>query len=203
MALASTTKLNAINTILSAVGEAPINSLTGTLTADVRLAEAILDETSREVQSAGWHFNTEKDVPLIPNTDNEVEIGTNVARVDLEGSNVDADFDIVIRGTKLYNRKKLTFTISKTKKYTVVYLLDFTDMPENARRYIMIRAARIFQDRLVGSEKNSMFTRGDEQQALIALRDYEMESADYSIFDNFDVGRIIDRRSVINNLDRA
>ena len=76
-------------------------------------------------------------------------------------------------------------------------------MPENARRYIMIRAARIFQDRLVGSEKNSMFTRGDEQQALIALRDYEMESADYSIFDNFDVGRIIDRRSVINNLDRA
>ena len=203
MALASTTKLNAINTILSAVGEAPINSLTGTLTADVRLAEAILDETSREVQSAGWHFNTEKDVPLIPNTDNEVEIGTNVARVDLEGSNVDADFDIVIRGTKLYNRKKLTFTISTTKKYTVVYLLDFTDMPENARRYIMIRAARIFQDRLVGSEKNSMFTRGDEQQALIALRDYEMESADYSIFDNFDVGRIIDRRSVINNLDRA
>tara|TARA_Y100001938_G_C8089712_1_gene434311 strand:- start:466 stop:1077 length:612 start_codon:yes stop_codon:yes gene_type:complete len=203
MALASTTKLNAINTILSAVGEAPINSLTGTLTADVRLAEAILDETSREVQSAGWHFNTEKDVPLVPNSDNEVEIGTNVARVDLEGSNVDADFDIVIRGTKLYNRKKLTFTISKTKKYTVVYLLDFTDMPENARRYIMIRAARIFQDRLVGSEKNSMFTRGDEQQALIALRDYEMESADYSIFDNFDVGRITDRRSVINNLDRA
>ena len=203
MALASTTKLNAINTILSAVGAAPINSLTGTLTADVRLAEAILDETSREVQSAGWHFNTEKDVPLIPNTDNEVEIGTNVARVDLEGANVDADFDIVIRGTKLYNRKKLTFTISTTKKYTVVYLLDFTDMPENARRYIMIRAARIFQDRLVGSEKNSMFTRGDEQQALIALRDYEMESADYSIFDNFDVGRIIDRRSVINNLDRA
>ena len=203
MALASTTKLNAINTILSAVGEAPINSLTGTLTADVRLAEAILDETSREVQSAGWHFNTEKDVPLVPNSDNEVEIGTNVARVDLEGANVDADFDIVIRGTKLYNRKKLTFTISKTKKYTVVYLLDFTDMPENARRYIMIRAARIFQDRLVGSEKNSMFTRGDEQQALIALRDYEMESADYSIFDNFDVGRITDRRSVINNLDRA
>ena len=120
MALASTTKLNAINTILSAVGEAPINSLTGTLTADVRLAEAILDETSREVQSAGWQFNTEKDVPLIPNTDYEVEIGTNVARVDLEGANVDADFDIVIRGTKLYNRKKLTFTISTTKKYTVV-----------------------------------------------------------------------------------
>jgi len=85
----------------------------------------------------------------------------------------------------------------------VVYLLDFTDMPENARRYIMIRAARIYQDRLVGSEKHSMFTRGDEQQAFIALREYEMESADYSIFDNFDVARIIDRSSVINRVSRG
>ena len=203
MALASTTKLNAINTILSAVGEAPVNSLSGSLTADVRLAESILDETSREVQSVGWHFNTEKDVPLIPNSDNEVIIGTNIVRADLEDSNVDPDYDIVIRGTKLYNRKGLTYTISSTLKYTVVYLLDFTDIPENARRYIMIRAARIYQDRLVGSEKHSMFTRGDEQQALFALRDYEMETADYSIFDNHDVARIIDRGNVINKLDRA
>jgi hypothetical protein len=203
MALASTTKLNAINTILSAVGEAPINSLAGSLTADVSLAESILDEVSREIQSAGWHFNTEKDVPLAPNTDNQVVLGTNIARVDLEGANVSSDYDIVIRGTKLYNRKKLTYTITETKKYSVVYLLDFTDMPENARRYIMIRAARVFQDRLVGSEKHSMFTRGDEQMALIALRDYEMESADYSIFDNFDVARIIARSSVINKMDRG
>jgi len=203
MALASTTKLNAINTILSAVGEAPINSLSGSLTADVSLAESILDEVSREVQSAGWHFNTERDVPLTPNSDNQVVIGTNIARVDLEDSNVDSNYDIVIRGTKLYNRKKLTYTITATKKYTVVYLLDFTDMPENARRYIMIRAARIYQDRLVGSEKHSMFTRGDEQQAFIALREYEMESADYSIFDNFDVARIIDRSSVINRVSRG
>jgi len=203
MALASTTKLNAINTILSAVGEAPVNSLTGSLTADVRLAESILDETSREVQSVGWHFNTEKDVPLAPNSEDQVVLGTNIVRVDLEDSNVDSNYDIVIRGTKLYNRKKLTYTITATKKYTVVYLLDFTDMPENARRYIMIRAARIYQDRLIGSEKHSMFTRGDEQQALIALREYEMESADYSIFDNFDVARVIDRASVINKLDRG
>lgn len=203
MALASTTKLNAINTILSTVGEAPINSMTGTLTADVRLAESILDETSREVQSIGWHFNTDNDVPLAPNSENQVVIGTNIARVDLEDDNVSSSYDIVIRGTKLYNRKDLTYTITATKKYTVVYLLDFTEMPENARRYIMIRAARIFQDRLVGSEKHSMFTRGDEQQAMIALREYEMDTADYSIFDNYDVARIIDRGSVINKVGKG
>ena len=67
----------------------------------------------------------------------------------------------------------------------------------------MIRAARIYQDRLLGSEKLSSFNRGDEQAALFALRDFEMETADYSIFDNYDVARVIDRQSVINRLDRT
>ena len=58
MAMTTTTKLMAVNTILSTVGEAPVNNLTA-VTADVRIAESVLDEVSREVQSAGWHFNTE------------------------------------------------------------------------------------------------------------------------------------------------
>lgn len=203
MALALTTKLEAINTMLSNVGEAPINSLAGSLTSDVRLAQNILDEISRDVQSSGWHFNTEKEVPLAPDSNNEIVLASGVARVDLEGRHVDPDFDVVVRGSKLYNRKELTFTFTETKKYTVTYLLDWEELPELARRYIMIRAARIYQDRLLGSEKLSSFNRGDEQAALFALRDFEMETADYSIFDNYDVARVIDRQSVINRLDRT
>tara|TARA_Y100001937_G_scaffold50333_1_gene69999 strand:- start:283 stop:894 length:612 start_codon:yes stop_codon:yes gene_type:complete len=203
MALALTTKLEAINTMLSNVGEAPINSLAGSVTADVRLAENILDEISRDVQSSGWHFNTEKEVSLIPNSENKINLSAGVARVDLEGEHVDPDFDVVVRGNRLYNRKGHTYTFTETKKYTVTYMLDWDDLPQLARKYIMIRAARVYQDRLLGSEKLSSFNRGDEQAALFALRDYEMETADYSIFDNYDVARIIDRQSVINRLDRA
>jgi hypothetical protein len=203
MALALTTKLEAINTMLSNVGEAPVNSLTGSLTADVRLAQNILDEVSREVQSTGWHFNTEKEVPLAPNSTNEIELSDGVARVDLEGEHVDVDFDVVVRGNKLYNRKKRTYTFTETKKYTVTYMLDWDQLPESARRYIMIRSARIYQDRLIGSEKLSAFSRTDEQSALFSLRDYEMETADYSLFDNWDVARIIDRGSPINRMDRG
>ncbi|QDP45905.1 MAG: putative tail tubular protein [Prokaryotic dsDNA virus sp.] len=203
MALALTTKLEAINTMLSNVGEAPVNSLTGSLTADVRLAQNILDEVSREVQSTGWHFNTEKEVPLAPNSTNEIELSDGVARVDLEGKHADSDFDVVVRGNKLYNRKKRTYTFTETKKYTVTYMLDWDQLPESARRYIMIRSARIYQDRLIGSEKLSAFSRTDEQSALFSLRDYEMETADYSLFDNWDVARIIDRGSPINRMDRG
>ena len=203
MALALTTKLEAINTMLSNVGEAPVNSLTGSLTADVRLAQNILDEVSREVQSIGWHFNTEKDVPLAPNSENQVELSGGGARVDLEGDNIDSSYDVVVRGSKLYNRKNRTYTFTATKKYTVTYMLDWEQLPESARRYIMIRSARIYQDRLVGSETLSAFSRSDEQSALFSFREYEMETADYSVFDNWDVARIIDRSSVVDKLGRS
>lgn len=203
MALALTSKLEAINTMLSTVGEAPVNSLSGSLTADVSLAQNILNEVSREVQSSGWHFNTEKEVPLVPNSNSEIELSSGVARVDLEGRHASSDYDVVVRGNKLYNRKDLTYTFTETKKYTITYMIDWDQLPETARRYIMIRASRIYQDRLVGSEKHSAFTRSDEQSALFALREFELDTADYSIFDNWDVSRIIDRGSPINRLDRA
>ena len=203
MAMSATTKLNAINTMLSVVGEAPVNNLSGQVTSDVKLAETMLEETSREVQSLGWHFNTKKDKPLPPDSTNQVNLSSSVVRVDLEDANLDSEYDIVVRGARLYNRKALTYTFTKTLKYTVVSLLEWDDLPETARRYIMIRAARIYQDRLVGSEKISAFTRSDEATAFRAMREYEMETADYSIFDNYDVSRIIDRQSVINRVSRA
>ncbi len=48
-----TTELEAVNTILSTIGESPVNSLTGTLPVDATTALNVLDEISREVQSAG------------------------------------------------------------------------------------------------------------------------------------------------------
>ena len=53
-----TTQLEAVNTMLSTIGEAPVNSLTGSLPVDASMAVNILNEVNREVQSAGWKFNT-------------------------------------------------------------------------------------------------------------------------------------------------
>ncbi len=201
MALSRTTELDAVNIMLSNIGEAPVNSLTTNVTADVSMAKNILNEVSREVQSAGWHFNTDLEVPLIPDaTSKEISITTNTVRVDLEGENEKSDIDLVIRGEKLYDRKNRTYLFDETLKGTVVYLMEFTDLPETARRYIMIRSARIYQDRLLGSEKHHMFSLRDEQAAFMALREYEMDTADYSIFDNYSVYRVIDRGDVVKRI---
>lgn len=196
MALGKTTKLDAVNTMLSIIGEPPINSISGTTRADAQIALNILTEVSREVQNAGWHFNTEKNVEFQPDMNKEINLADNVVRVDLEDENQSSTVDVVVRGSKLYNRYSRSYLFDAAIKATTVYLFEFEDLPQAARQFIMIRAGRIFGDRMVGSEKHHGFTLQDEYKALGDLKEYECDTGDYSIFDNYDVGVIIDRTNV-------
>ena len=200
MPIGKTTQLDAVNTMLSIIGEPPINSITGTSRADALIAVNILNEVSREVQNAGWHFNTEKNVEFQPNTNKEIPLADNIVRVDLEDENQSTTVDVVVRGSKLYNRYSRSYLFDSSIKATTIYLLEFEELPQAARQFIMIRAGRIFGDRMVGSEKHHGFTMVDEFKALSDLKEYECDTGDYSIFDNYDVGVIIDRTNVSRRL---
>lgn len=191
--LAKTTKLQAINTMLSAIGEPPINTL-NSQRADSNIAEQILDEVSREVQSYGWHFNTENNVTLSPDTNGNIIVSDNVSRVDTDPARY-TDLDITLRGNMLYDRVTNSSVFSSALVVNRVVMLEFEDMPEQARRYVMIRAARIFGDRMVGSEKHHMFTGQDEMLALARMREYENDTADHSIFDEYSVASVVNRNS--------
>ena len=73
-----------------------------------------------------------------------------------------------------------------------VIVLSFNDLPEAARRYIATRAARVFHDRVVGSGELHRFFQVDEQMAWTELLEYESEVGDYTIFDDYDVFRVIE-----------
>lgn len=67
--LTQTTELEAINTMLSAIGESPLpasTDLTTVTQADVAMAINILRDNCREVQSLGWKFNMEFGYELAP-----------------------------------------------------------------------------------------------------------------------------------------
>ena len=93
---AAMTQLEAVNVLLTTIGEAPVNSLSGKQTTDVAIAQQVLNEVNREVQSRGWHFNTEYDVELIL-TSKHIEPPIDAVRVDVE------NMDTVIRNNKLFN----------------------------------------------------------------------------------------------------
>lgn len=185
-----TSKLEAINEMLSCVGEAPVSQLnTGFVEADV--AENILDGITREVQTKGWNFNTETKFELMPDMNNEVVVPANTLKAD--GTTQTALEDWVLRGGKMYNRKGKTYTSIAPVSVTLVICLDFETLPEAARRYITLKSARVFQDRTVGLPNLHQFNAQDEMQAWIELKDMDMDVSDYSIFDSFDTYQIINR----------
>ncbi len=179
------TELESVNVILSTIGESPLNSLSGSLPVDGTVAKNVLSEISREVQSAGWHFNTHYKATLTRDTNNKIPVGTNVVRVELDPNLVSkADYDLVQRDGFLFNMAKNTDIFDRNfEDVTQVLLLPFNEIPEQAKRYITIRSARVFHDRTLGANTLHKFSQEDEKQALSILRNAEARTGDFTIFD--------------------
>tara|TARA_Y100001938_G_C8008472_1_gene388658 strand:+ start:476 stop:1084 length:609 start_codon:yes stop_codon:yes gene_type:complete len=180
MAVAATTELECINIMLAAIGEAPINTLTGTLPVDAKTAQKTLTEVNKEIQSEGWSFNQEFNVVFTRDANNEITIGADVLKVD---ANVfdHPTIDVIQRGSKLYDRKNNTFVFDGDITCNVTYFRNFDEIPEPARRYINIRAARIFVDRLVGDDGLRTYTGQDEARARANLLDSDYDNADHNV----------------------
>lgn len=182
-------ELGAVNIILANIGERRISTLSGTQVADVAEAYATLVEISRKEQAKGWHFNREVNVPFALDLNNEIQIPDNVARFDVETGTK----DIIKRGSKAYNKTDRTYTFSATLKATCVFYLPFNELPDSARYYFTIKAARKFANRHITSREIDQFTAQDEADARADFLDENEENADRTMLDNWAVGRILDR----------
>lgn len=193
MSLTPTSKLEAVNELLDAIGESPVNTITNSGLVEAELAVSRLDKTSRQVQKRGWHWNTLKDYTIDPDDSDNIVLPASTIEVDTSGTHAYKDY--VRRGNKLYDRDKNTFTITDSVNVDITLFLDFEDLPENARDYITMKAARKFQQRTFGSPELSEYDKDDEQQAWFDLLDAESDAADYNMLrDNYSVFRIINRK---------
>jgi hypothetical protein len=194
MALTLTTELDAINIMLGTIGESPINSLdAATGVVDAVTARSILSEVAVQVQEEGWHFNTDYEFVLTPSVGTgEIFVAPNTIEVDV--SAYTSDHDVAIRGNRLYDRKNKTYSFATSIKADLTILLEFNELPQAARHYITVRSARVFQQRVVGSDTLGSFSEADEARALRAMRRYEAKTGDYNILtSNYSVMRVIDR----------
>ena len=180
MAVAETTELECINIMLAAIGEAPINSLVGTLPVDARIAQSTLTEVNKSVQSEGWSFNTETDVTLTRDGSNHVNLPTDVLRVDAN-IHQHPTIDPIQRGLKLYDRQNNKYEFDEDLICTVVYFRDFSEIPEPARYYMNIKAARIFVDRLVSDQGLRTYTQQDEVRARAILMETDLANGDHNM----------------------
>lgn len=186
-----TTELQAINTMLSIIGEAPVSSITENLGADVSIAKQILDESAVDIQSKGWNFNTEESFTLAIDSNSKVPIPTNC--VWLTTRSADNQSKIIIRNGFLYDKENKTFTFTAAQVVDMIILLPFEELPQFARRYITTTAGRRFQARYLGSKELAGFSAQDEMDALTNCEQLDAANEKQNILSNDLPNRIIFR----------
>jgi hypothetical protein len=184
--MALMTELEAVNIVLASIGEAPVNTLTGTLPVDVSTAAATLNEVRRKVDEEGWDFNTDYDVQTTLDGSNNVTLASTVLKCEPTYGGL----DLVQRGTRLYDRKNQTYVFTQAPKLNLTHHLTWDEHPEAARAYIAARAARVFQGRWVGSPELENTAGREELQALSAFKASDSQTANHNIFDSYDMARL-------------
>jgi len=176
-----TTELQAVNTMLSVIGEAPVNTLAGDTTVDVSVAKNLLDETSMSVQSMGWNFNTHYNYELTLDNTSKVPLPANCVQADANSAN--RAYNYVMRDGFLYDMDNHTDIFASAPKADVVLVQQFEHLPEYARRYITTKAARRFAARIIGDNELTNLASNDEQEAYIAFQQADSRSADVNILE--------------------
>jgi hypothetical protein len=178
-----TTRLQAINQMLSGIGQAPVVSL-DVANPELALALEILDAVNREIQGEGWHFNTEINYPFMPDISGEILIPQNVLSIsDNKTSNVQM-YKTVLRSGKLYDKVNHTYTFPTGSpiKCDVVWLFDFEDLPQVFKDYVTQRAARVFAGRALGSTEMVNFNAQDEGILRANCLAYDTNTSEVNIF---------------------
>jgi hypothetical protein len=185
------TKLDAVNAMLESIWEQPVSTLEVSGVGSVAMAKRVLDKTSEIVQGRGWCFNTEEDLTLTPDVNGNVTLGPTVISCDTFGK--DVAIDVVIRGQRLYNRKDHTFAFTAALNVRQVILLDFEDLPQVARAYVALMAARVFRDKWNQNDTPSAVS-AEETEALRDMEDEEGVQGDLNMFtDSYSVANILCR----------
>lgn len=142
------TRLDAINQMLAAIGEAPV-STESSQHPDVLVAANLLDRILEAEQEPGFWFNRERDITLsVDALTNEIRVPSNTLQVDA----VDETKQYVRRGEKLYDSDNSTFIFEDDVVCDLIVALDFIDLPISAQNYIASLGAYELQLSEVGDE---------------------------------------------------
>ena len=167
-----------VNTIISNIGQAPVTTLeTGNPL--VEMAEQILDEISRSVQSEGWVFNTEFHYPFGRDGNKFIRIPTNVLALDTAKHHKNR---ATIRNNQLYDKVNHTFEWDDDMELDVIWLFSFEELPEAFKNYITIRSANVFAGRSIGSTEAVKFGEREEIFARASALEHDTQQGDYTVF---------------------
>lgn len=177
---AVSTELDAVNQILSSVGQAPVTTL-NLQNPEVAIPFNTLKEVSKEVQLEGWSFNVERDFEITPDTNDEIVFPSNVLYYD-SNRHHRGDYDLVRREGKIYDRLHHTYKFTKKIRLDITWYFDFQDLPPAIQSYITARAARVCAVKMIADQNLQAMLEEQERMARAFATEQDCNQADYSMF---------------------
>ena len=198
------TELDAINEILAAVGQAPVTAIDTTTdlyrkvgdtytpitvptNPDVAMAQQVLLETSRKIQSEGWCFNREFAFDMTPNDDDEIIIPDTMLQCDASRDGVDnrmqyGGINTVRRNGKLYDKTAHSFKFDDVIPCDILWYFDWEDVPRPIQDLILKESAATFSMRIVGDPNLYQVLKGQAGECRAYALEYETTQGDYTFF---------------------
>lgn len=193
------TEVEALNVLLSAIGASPITKTDNPRNVDAINARDALVQAVREIQHEKWWFNSEDDYPLTPDArTGEINLPNNITAFDFSGRFGEKP-QLAIRGGRLYDLFRHTYKFDKPIRLNVHLSLEFDELPESAKQYAIARAARKFQETMLGDPNLRTWTREDEAAARGRVMDEELRvrKSWFGIFPKPDPAAGMDYRDVL------
>ena len=179
---AVSTELDAVNQILSSVGQAPVTTL-NLQNPEVSIPINTLREVSRMVQLEGWSFNVERKVTMKPDSvTKKIGYPSNILSMDANEEEHHGKYDIVRREGFLYDRNNHTYQFDEDVKVDVTYYFDFQHLPPAIQAYITARSARMCAVKMIGDAALNQMLMEQEQLTRAYALDDECNQGDYNIF---------------------
>ena len=178
---AVSTELDAVNQILSSVGQAPVSTL-DMQNPEVYIVLSTLREVNKQVQSESWTFNTERHVELSRDSNNKIKAPASALSVDANVQKYNDKYNIVRKQGYLYDMYEHTNVFEEDLVVDIVWLVAFADLPPIVQSYVVARAARVVAVKLIGDSEVFQLLQEQELQTRVALTEYETQQGDYSMF---------------------
>jgi hypothetical protein len=190
------TELEAINRMLAAIGQAPVNSVDQS-NPDVAICSRTLKQVSQEVQSEGWTFNKVINYSFQPDIDEYIYI---------RPVNTDPSSDYILQmdlsHNTFYSRDKQAVARSKGSSVflydmlnnnfqwgtqpvevdIIYYISNLSNIPPVAQNYIIDRASAMVSMQTVGDVNQFSILSTREQYSRAQLLEYETSQGDYTFF---------------------
>ena len=185
------TELSAVNSILGAIGQAPITTL-GTVSEtdnveaydnpEVAFIFNLLRDANVDTQAEGWHYNTELHKEFPPDGNKHIVYPNDVLSLDLH-NNKDRRIMDLVRDENgfVYDKVKHTNEFESALDLDVIYLRPFAVLPVVFRRYITYRASRVAATQLVANPALVRLLGTQEQLSRAALMEYECNQGDHNM----------------------